>query len=50
MNDCKECEAYDREHDESCPLHPDHDPTPWCWSCGARTPEACNCGPIADND
>jgi hypothetical protein len=24
---CPECEAYDREHNQKCKLHPDHDPT-----------------------
>jgi hypothetical protein len=30
--------------------HPDHDPTPWCTACGARTQERCNCGPIDPMD
>jgi hypothetical protein len=25
---CPECEAYDRVHDERCPLHPEHDGAP----------------------
>jgi hypothetical protein len=25
---CPECNAYDRVHDESCYLHPDHDGAP----------------------
>lgn len=28
----------------------DHDPTPWCTACGARTKERCHCGPIAENE
>ena len=28
----------------------DDDPTPWCHQCGAQTPEACKCGPIAENN
>jgi hypothetical protein len=27
-----------------------YDPTPWCSYCGARIPEECNCGPLADNE
>src|SRR3990172_704257 len=28
----------------------DDDPTPWCHQCSAQTPEACKCGPIAENN
>ncbi len=28
----------------------DHDPTPWCNGCGAKTRARCDCGPIADNE
>jgi len=36
--------------DASWPLHPDHDPTPWCGYCGAKQPQHCHCGPIAENN
>ena len=26
------------------------DPTPWCNSCGAKTKQQCECGPIAENE
>jgi hypothetical protein len=45
---CSECEAYDRDHDEKCWLHPDHDPTPWCHCCGAKTREGCDCDRVKD--
>lgn len=47
---CKRCDEFDEVHDQRCPLHPDHDPTPWCNGCGARTRSQCHCGPRAEND
>lgn len=49
MNECHECEQYDREHDSQCPLHPDYDPSPWCRCCGNDEGD-CKCGPIAENE
>ncbi len=41
---CELCDEYDREHDSSCPNHPDYDPTPWCSGCGALRKRDCHCG------
>lgn len=50
VSDCERCKQLDQVHDEQCPDHPDHDPTPWCSGCGARRKQDCHCGPIADNE
>lgn len=47
---CERCELFDEIHGPQCPLHPDHDPTPWCSGCGARRKRDCHCGPIASSN
>jgi hypothetical protein len=43
---CPRCAEYDEEHGPQCPLHPDHDPTPWCLYHGSR--ENCDCAKWQD--
>lgn len=48
--ECERCAEFDEVHDQRCPMHPDHDPTPFCSGCGAMRKAACHCGPLADNE
>jgi hypothetical protein len=43
---CKRMTAHQHTGELMCGC--DYDPTPWCLHCGPR--EACDCGPIAENN